>query len=241
MGGREQAMQASVGGESKHATLTNTAGCVFDDGLGDRCQKKRRSNSGSIRPTTRKSVVRSSSIAAALQLLHIYALLPIFSVDISWRGLDLPCNAVHPVLLLAWQLESIEIPGIAHWPLQNTFMYSIATVSSRQLCCSRHQPRICGTHPSNCNRRLRRRPQAVSRPLEACQQDDVLQVTTSDGSTAWLNVLQGWNEAEQSCQLLLKGQVLQLTSTLQCQMLGGFNLQGSRQLHTASRRPIAGR
>jgi hypothetical protein len=48
----------------------------------------------------------------------------------------------------------------------------------------------------------------------------VLQVTTSNGSTAWLEVLQGWDEAEQSCKLLWKGQVLQLTSSLQCQPLG---------------------
>lgn len=67
----------------------------------------------------------------------------------------------------------------------------------------------------------------------------MLQVTTSDGSTAWLKVLQGWNEAEQSCQLLWKGQALQLNRSLQCQTLGGFK-QGSQQLQTASRRPVAG-
>jgi hypothetical protein len=71
------------------------------------------------------------------------------------------------------------------------------------------------------------RLQAVSRSLEACQQHDVLEMTLTDGSIEHVEVLQGWNAAEQSCNLLWKGQLLGLTSapgqqsvSLQLQPLG---------------------
>lgn len=72
------------------------------------------------------------------------------------------------------------------------------------------------------------RLQAVSRPLEACQQHDLLQITLTNGSIEHVEVLEGWNATQQNCKLLWKGQLLQLASApgqqsghLQLQPLGG--------------------
>jgi hypothetical protein len=73
----------------------------------------------------------------------------------------------------------------------------------------------------------RLRSQAVSRPLEACQEHDVVQITTPGGVHEWLEVMQGWNPAEQSCQLLWRGQLVQLavdrdSNNMELTALGGL-------------------
>lgn len=73
----------------------------------------------------------------------------------------------------------------------------------------------------------RLRSQAVSRPLEACQEHDVVQITTPSGVQEWLEVMQGWNPADQSCQLLWRGQLVQLavdrdSNNMELKALGGL-------------------
>lgn len=63
----------------------------------------------------------------------------------------------------------------------------------------------------------------AARPLEACQEHDVLQITTAEGSNEWVEVVQGWSGG--SCTLLRKGQLVQLAatqddSTMQLRALG---------------------
>ena len=74
---------------------------------------------------------------------------------------------------------------------------------------------------------------AVTRPLEACLEHDVLQVQLESGSTEFMEVIQGWSSTEQSCKLLWKGQLMQLAAdtaaatqeqsgSLQLEALGAF-------------------
>lgn len=51
---------------------------------------------------------------------------------------------------------------------------------------------------------------ALSRPLDSCQQHDVVAVQTSDGSTEYVEAVQGWNAAEKTCRLVWKGKLVQL-------------------------------
>jgi hypothetical protein len=46
--------------------------------------------------------------------------------------------------------------------------------------------------------------------LDSCQQHDVVAVQLSDGSTEYLEAVQGWNAAETNCRLVWKGQLVQL-------------------------------
>lgn len=87
----------------------------------------------------------------------------------------------------------------------------------------------CTAHRHRVARHSLQQVQAASRPLESCQQHDVLQIKYSDGSSEYVEVLQGWNAADQSCQLLWKGQLLQLVAAagqqsgaLQLKSLGGL-------------------
>jgi hypothetical protein len=70
--------------------------------------------------------------------------------------------------------------------------------------------------------------QAVSRPLEACQEHDVVQITTPGGVHEWLEVMQGWNPADQTCQLLWRGQLVQLAVDRDSSNMALTALGGSR-------------
>jgi hypothetical protein len=79
--------------------------------------------------------------------------------------------------------------------------------------------------------RRRVQTRAVSRPLDSCQQHDVVAVQTSDGSTEFLEAVQGWNAAEKTCRLVWKGQLVQLgllpDGSMQLESLGVCRLAKS--------------
>lgn len=77
------------------------------------------------------------------------------------------------------------------------------------------------------------RPQAASQAVETLQEHDVVALTNADGSVDYCQVLQGCSESQQRCQLLWKGQVLQMTADAQLESLGR---SGLRYLYTAAAR-----
>lgn len=125
-----------------------------------------------------------------------------------------------------------------HLPISKMSLVLSARPMGLPGCRASRWPRRSSTASQIPSIRHRLRTRAVNRPVDACQDHDVVQVETSAGSIEFLEVIQGWSAAEQSCKLLWKGQLLQLKAvadqqpgSLKVEALGAWDM--CMQLHAS--------